>query len=99
MTPVERVRTSQRAFERLVDYARQRHSSGADAWVVQHVQAQDVADRLVARGREVFGCDPAFVSEVGPVIGAHVGPGLVGFCGIPLALLGAAPGRAGERLA
>src|SRR6478672_7684362 len=48
MTPVERVRTSERAFERLVDYARQRHSSGADAWVVQHVRAPDMADQLVA---------------------------------------------------
>ena len=99
ITPVERVRTSKRAFERMVEYMHERRADGADAWVVQHVQAQDVADRLVARGREVFGCDPAFVSEVGPVIGAHVGPGLVGFGGIPLALLGAAPGRAGERLA
>ena len=99
ITPIERVRTSRRAFERMVEYMRERHEHGADAWVVQHVQAQDVADRLVARGREVFGCDPAFVSEVGPVIGAHVGPGLVGFGGIPLALLGAEPGRADERLA
>ena len=99
ITPVERVRTSKRAFDRMVEYMHERRADGADAWVVQHVQAQDVADRLVARGREVFGCEPAFVSEVGPVIGAHVGPGLVGFGGIPLALLGAAPGRAGERLA
>ena len=28
LTPVERVRTSARMFERLVDYARQRHESG-----------------------------------------------------------------------
>ena len=26
----------------------------------------------------IFGCDPAFISEVGPVLGAHVGPGLLG---------------------
>src|SRR5437660_1959550 len=41
MTPIERVRTSRRAFERLVDYARQRHESGADGWVVQHIQSPD----------------------------------------------------------
>src|SRR4051794_22608883 len=29
MAPIERVRTSKRAFERMVDYARQRHDSGA----------------------------------------------------------------------
>ena len=88
ITPIERVRTSKRAFERMVEYMRSRQADGADAWVVQHIRAADVAERLVVRGRELFGCEPAFVSEVGPVIGAHVGPGLVGFGGIPRSLLG-----------
>jgi DegV family protein with EDD domain len=87
ITPVERVRTSRRAFERMVEYMRSRAADGADAWVVQHIRAPDVAERLIERGREVYGCDPAFVSEVGPVIGAHVGPGLVGVGGIPRALV------------
>ena len=87
ITPVERVRTSRRAFERMVEYMRSRAADGADAWVVQHIRAPDVAERLIERGREIYGCEPAFVSEVGPVIGAHVGPGLVGVGGIPLALI------------
>jgi DegV family protein with EDD domain len=84
ITPVERVRTSGKAFDRMVEYMRSRADDGADAWVVQHIQAADVADRLVEKGREIYGCEPFFVSEVGPVIGAHVGPGLVGVGGIPL---------------
>jgi DegV family protein with EDD domain len=87
ITPVERVRTARRAFERMAEYMAARQADGADAWVVQHIRAPDVAERLVARGREIYGCEPAFVSEVGPVIGAHVGPGLVGVGGIPRALL------------
>jgi DegV family protein with EDD domain len=87
ITPVERVRTSKRAFERMVEYMRSRQADGADAWVVQHVQSPDVAARLVEQGHAIYGCDPAFVSEVGPVIGAHVGPGLVGVGGIPRALI------------
>jgi DegV family protein with EDD domain len=87
ITPVERVRTSRRAFERMVEFMRSRQADGADGWVVQHIQAAEVADRLVDRGRELFGCEPVFVSEVGPVIGAHVGPGLVGFGGLPRAML------------
>jgi len=87
ISPVERVRTSGRAFERMVDYLRSRHDDGADGWVVQHIQAPDVAERLVAAGREIFGREALFVSEIGPVIGAHVGPGLVGVGGLPLALL------------
>jgi DegV family protein with EDD domain len=87
LTPVERVRTSSRAFDRLVDYARQRHESGADAWVVQHISAEAEAQRLADRCREIFGREPEFVSEIGPVVGTHAGPGLLGIGSIPSALL------------
>jgi DegV family protein with EDD domain len=78
MVPVERVRTSKRSFERMVDYARQRHESGADGWVVQHISAPEQAKALADRCYEVFGCDPVFVSEVGPVVSTHAGPGMLG---------------------
>jgi DegV family protein with EDD domain len=87
ITPVERVRTAGRAFERMVDYLKARKEDGADGWVVQHIQAPEEAARLVERGREVFGTEPVFVSEIGPVIGTHVGPGLIGAGGLPRALM------------
>jgi fatty acid kinase fatty acid binding subunit len=87
ITPIERVRTRSRAFERMVDYGRQRHEAGADGWVVQHVQDPENAQRLVEACKPIFGSDPVFTSEVGPVIGAHVGPGLLGIGGIPRSLL------------
>jgi DegV family protein with EDD domain len=87
ITPVERVRTRGRAFERLVDYARQRHEAGADAWVVQHVQDPETAERLIDACKPIFGSDPVFTSEVGPVIGAHVGPGLLGVGGVSKSVL------------
>ena len=90
ITPVERVRTSGRAFERMVEYLRSRHEDGADAWVVQHIQAPDQAALLVDRGREIFSSEPLFVSEVGPVIGTHVGPGLLGVGGVPRRFVAAA---------
>lgn len=85
--PVERVRTAGRAYERMVDYLRTRKDEGADAWVIQHIQAPDVAERLAADGRELFGVEPTFVSEIGPVLGTHAGPGLIGVGGIPSKLL------------
>ncbi|HEU4978774.1 MAG TPA: DegV family protein [Solirubrobacteraceae bacterium] len=91
ITPVERVRTSGRAFDRLVDYMRSRKADGADGWIVQHIQAPDVAERLVEAGREVHGCEPIFVSEIGPVIGAHIGPGLLGVGGASRAIMGLPP--------
>jgi DegV family protein with EDD domain len=78
ITPVERVRTRARSIERLRSYARERHESGLDAWVVQHIRDDETASALVDDCREIFGCEPAFVSEVGAVLGAHVGPGLLG---------------------
>jgi DegV family protein with EDD domain len=83
MTPVERVRTSSRAFERMVDYARQRSDSGAGAWSAQHINAPDQCAALVERGTEVFGHPPTIVSELGPVLAVHTGPGLLGIGALP----------------
>ncbi|HEX7610839.1 MAG TPA: DegV family protein [Solirubrobacteraceae bacterium] len=88
IVPVERVRTAGRAFERMVRYAEDLHGAGADGWVVQHIQAPEQAERLIARCREVFDSEPLFTSEVGPVIGTYTGPGLIGVGGLPRGLLG-----------
>jgi len=87
IVPVERVRTAGRAFERMVEYARELNDKGADGWVVQHIQAPEQAERLIERGREIFDSEPLFVSEVGPVIGTYTGPGLIGVGGVPRRLL------------
>src|SRR3954449_6705339 len=60
ITPIERVRTRSRAFERLVDYARRRQADGADAWVVQHVQDPETAERMIEACKPIYGCDPIF---------------------------------------
>jgi DegV family protein with EDD domain len=87
ITPIERVRTSKRAFDRIVKLLEQARADGADGWAVQHIQAPEYAAALVARGREIFGREPLLVSEVGPVIGTHVGPGLFGAGAVPTALV------------
>ena len=87
MTPVERVRTSSRAFDRMVEFMRQCHDSGIDGWCVQHINAPDVGARLTERGRELFGSEPTLVSEIGPVLAAHTGPGLIGVGALPLEFL------------
>ncbi|MDX6718492.1 MAG: fatty acid kinase fatty acid binding subunit [Solirubrobacteraceae bacterium] len=86
--PVERVRTAGRAFQRMVEYLRTLHDEGVDGWLVQHIQAPGEAQRLVACGRELFGTEPLFVSEVGPVLGVYLGPGMIGVAGIPTSALG-----------
>ena len=87
ITPIERVRTSKRAFERMVEYGQKLVDEGLTAWAVQHIQAPDEAQRLVSRCRELIGSEPLFISEVGPVIGTYTGPGLLGVGGIDPSLL------------
>ncbi|MDO9379768.1 MAG: DegV family protein [Nocardioidaceae bacterium] len=79
IVPLEKVRTAQRALARLEDLAVEaaeacRH--GVDL-AVQHLadrrRAAEVADRLAER----LGLADVAVSEVGAVIGAHVGPGML----------------------
>ncbi len=86
--PVERVRTSARAVDRLVRELRDQRAAGADVFVVQHVQAPEVAERIAEHGRQIYGRGPEFVSELGPVMGTHTGPGLVGVTALPSKLLG-----------
>jgi DegV family protein with EDD domain len=86
--PIERVRTAGRAFERMVEHLQALRDGGADIFFVQHIQAHDVAERLAGRGAEIYGRPPEFVSEIGPVIGAHVGPGLFGVTALSRAALG-----------
>ena len=85
--PVEKVRTTGRAFERMLAYARELADAGCDGWTVQHIQAPEQAQRLVERCREIFGTEPLFVSELGPVIGTYAGPGLFGVGALPRSLL------------
>jgi fatty acid kinase fatty acid binding subunit len=86
--PVERVRTAGRAADRLVRELQERRDEGADVFFIQHVRAPDAAARMAERGAEIYGRPPEFISEIGPVIGTHTGPGLLGVMGLRSELLG-----------
>ncbi len=77
IAPVGRVRTHRRALERMSAYLRELHERGATDWIVQHAQAPADAERLVAEGTALFGFAPLFCTEVGPVLGAHLGSGIL----------------------
>jgi DegV family protein with EDD domain len=77
IAPVGRVRTRKRAFERMVAYLRELHERGATDWFVQHAQSEGDAERMVAEGKAIFASEPLFCTQVGPVLGAHLGAGLL----------------------
>jgi DegV family protein with EDD domain len=82
ISPVGKVRTKKRAMERMISYLQELHERGASGWIVQHAQSFEDAATLVAEGRKIFGTDPLFCTQVGPVLGAHLGSGfLVGGVG------------------
>jgi hypothetical protein len=41
------------------------------------VIGRPAVERLVAAGHELFGTEPTFCTEVGPVLGAHLGAGVL----------------------
>jgi len=76
--PLEKVRTSSRAISRLEDLAAAKAGDAAVDVAVHHLANPDraaaLADRLRAR---LPGLQDLHISEVGAVVGAHVGPGML----------------------
>src|ERR1700733_11784077 len=77
IAPVGKVRTKKRAMERMGAYLQELHERGSSGWIVQHAQAFEDAATLVAEGRAIFGTDPLFCTQVGPVLGTHLGSGML----------------------
>jgi DegV family protein with EDD domain len=79
LEPLERVRTTGRALARLEELAVREAGDREVDLAVQHLaapeRAREVADRLAARLPKARSMH---VGEVGAVVGAHVGPGMLG---------------------
>ncbi|MFQ6059104.1 MAG: DegV family protein [Anaerolineae bacterium] len=77
--PLDRVRTKRAALRRLLELMAERVPPGAPVHVgVLHAQALAEAQELERGVRSRFDCAELFFAEIGPVVGAHVGPGTVG---------------------
>jgi DegV family protein with EDD domain len=79
ITPLEKVRTASRAMARLEELAVETAGTRSVDIAIQHLAAAGRAEALAARLRErIPHLVDVYVGEVGPVIGVHVGPGMVG---------------------
>lgn len=77
--PLEKVRTTGRAVARLADLAVQAAGERGVRVAVHHLAAPDRAAELANRLDErIPGLTGCVVSELGAVIGAHTGPGVLG---------------------
>lgn len=77
VTSHSRVRTSGRALASLVDLAVAAAEDPAPRLTVHHLAAEAAATDLAARLRERLPAAEIMIIEVGAVVGAHVGPGLL----------------------
>jgi len=85
VTPLERVRTFDRALNRIVELARAVDRGKGICAVVGHASAEADAERV---GRELEPiADTLMIQPLGPVVGAHSGPGAVGVGCYPADLL------------
>ncbi len=79
VVPLDKARTATRALQRLVELAVEAaESTGSPVEVaVQHLASHERADGVAERLLELLDVEEIEISEVGGVLGAHVGPGLV----------------------
>ncbi|MGW0549407.1 DegV family protein [Streptomyces altiplanensis] len=76
---LEKVRTASKAIARLEEIVAERAQARRVDVAVHHLAAPERAERLAGRLRDRLpGLVELHVSEVGAVIGAHTGPGLLG---------------------
>jgi DegV family protein with EDD domain len=76
VTPLERVRTQDRAIARLVELVSEQDRGRGLCAIVGHAAAGEVAERIAAEIEPRT--DTLLVQPLGPVVGAHAGPGTVG---------------------
>lgn len=85
VTPLERVRTFERALNRIVELTRAVDHGEGVCVIVGHADAEADAER-VARELEPV-AETLLIQPLGPVVGAHAGPGVVGVGCYPAGLL------------
>lgn len=78
--PVERVRTTRRAIERLVELATEH--GPFDHLAVLHLDALALAESLRDRLLALYPDQTIPLSNLGPVVGTYTGPGTLGFAGL-----------------
>lgn len=88
ISPRERVRTAAKALARLQELAIAAATDQSVRVAVAHLANAEKANQLAAGLRAALGdsvVDGIVVGEIGAVLGAHVGPGMVAVCVAPVA--------------
>jgi len=82
--PLERVRTRNRAVVRLLELVEEKVGKSKIHFAVLHCDAEEEAYALGEQAKAKFDCAELMISEAGPVIGTHAGPGTLGVSFYPV---------------
>ncbi|HEX6548867.1 MAG TPA: DegV family protein [Candidatus Dormibacteraeota bacterium] len=85
VTPLERVRTQERSVTRLIELVRAVDQGSGLCAIVGHAAAEEAAQRIAAEIAPMS--ESLLIQPLGPVVGAHAGPGTVGVGCYPAQLL------------
>ncbi|MCC7117355.1 MAG: DegV family protein [Anaerolineales bacterium] len=76
---MDRIRTKSKAHDRLLELVGEKVAGKSNVRLgTLHANAEEDAQKLLARGVEQFKPVESILSEVSPVVGTHTGPGTVG---------------------
>jgi DegV family protein with EDD domain len=86
--PLEKVRTAQRALSRMLDRTFEYLGDDQRPWIsVMHSRSPGAAQHLLDTLKPRFPEGRFFCSEIGPVLGVHIGPGGLGVIACPSTVL------------
>ena len=85
VTPLERVRTFERALNRVIELTREVDRGRGVCVIVGHADAEADAQRIARELDSI--AETLMIQPLGPVVGAHAGPGVVGVGCYPAELL------------
>ena len=77
--PIQRVRTRQKALNRLLEIMEEKVGTGKPVHVsIDHASVIDEANWLKSQVSSRFDCDEIYINNWAPVAGVHCGPGTIG---------------------
>lgn len=83
--PLEKVRTKQKAVERMLDLMVEQAGSAAPVYLgVTHTNCPDEAAALEQTALARFNCQQVLAGDAGPTVGTHTGPGVLGIATCPV---------------
>jgi len=81
---LDKERTTRRAKARMLDEIAQRMGQRPVRVAVGHIRAPEAAAEMADRARARLNCVSSYITEIGPAIGSHLGPGFLGLAACPL---------------